>query len=847
MKLRLTLGALGAAMSLFASSAQAAVTRVLYVGNVGTVAVPTLNTEYQTFITTEYPGATWVQKGTGTTGNDTIGGDLDRTAVYDTVSQTLKTYLQSFDLIIVGVPTTSGNFIDGVLGADWAAINKPVLFQSFVTARALGGRPGIFGPTNSDNTVAAFAYTPAAECVRVSTSALSDRLLAGTTLTTDPVTSVSTAHLYAATSMDTMNNIATTGTGERIVNFTNGTLTHYGIVYWTAGSTTGTGLTLAANRAFMPIKTASLVDLNADGRIFLKNLINELTTPTVTIFLPPSGLTATGGIGQVSLAWSAPDGAVSYNVKRGTTAGGPYTTLATGVTATTYLDTAVTNGTSYYYVVSAVNSSAVESGNSTEAFALPVAFIQPAKKILYVANGDSADYKTFATTGQFSANTWVFKPTGLTGNDTVGGDLDRLADFTGINGATGGTVRAYLQSFDIIILGISTTSGNFSDNTTLADGTDWNSLTKPVLIHASFVIRALNSRIGLFSGDNTLTFTHGNPADSVRVSVSALGDAILAGVTDPTNLYVLTQSDTINAFATFGNGEVITRLTDGVVSHYGITFWAAGATSPLNHPIAANRAFLPLKGNINDLTPDGKLALTNLFNQMFVTQPVPPPLLTVPTNLTATANGATVDLAWGASIGVSTYSIKRATVSGGPYTTLSAGVVNALTYNDASAVAGTPYFYVVSAVSTTPAESANSNEATITLVAPVSAVESWRQLKFGPTATNTGDAADSADPDFDGRSNLIEYATGTEPLTADTGPAAILDQAAGKLTLTFTRIADPALTYTVRGSSDLTAVWSETPVLTSTGAGNTAGSVTAEDSVAITAQPRRFLRLEVAY
>ncbi len=132
--------------------------------------------------------------------------------------------------------------------------------------------------------------------------------------------------------------------------------------------------------------------------------------------------------------------------------------------------------------------------------------------------------------------------------------------------------------------------------------------------------------------------------------------------------------------------------------------------------------------------------------------------------------------------------------------------------------------------------------------APVlSLIESWRQSKFGNSA-NTGAGADSADPDNDGRANLLEYATGTEPLTADSGSVVALGQSGGRLTLTFNRVADPSLTYTVRGSNDLTAAWSGAEsVFSSTGASNTAGSVTATDSVLINAQARRFLRLEVTY
>jgi hypothetical protein len=83
----------------------------------------------------------------------------------------------------------------------------------------------------------------------------------------------------------------------------------------------------------------------------------------------PTGLTASAGNTQVSLTWSASSGATSYHVKRGTTSGGPYTQVA-APTTNTYTDTGLTNGTPYYYVVSAVNEGG-ESGNSSEASATP--------------------------------------------------------------------------------------------------------------------------------------------------------------------------------------------------------------------------------------------------------------------------------------------------------------------------------------------------------------------------------------------------------------------------------------------------------------------------------------------
>jgi fibronectin type 3 domain-containing protein len=96
-------------------------------------------------------------------------------------------------------------------------------------------------------------------------------------------------------------------------------------------------------------------------------------TPSAPVVIPavPSNLMATAGNTQVALSWNASEGATSYEVKRGTVSGGPYTQVA-APTATNFTDTGLTNGTKYFYVVTAVNSAGA-SANSTEASAIPSA------------------------------------------------------------------------------------------------------------------------------------------------------------------------------------------------------------------------------------------------------------------------------------------------------------------------------------------------------------------------------------------------------------------------------------------------------------------------------------------
>jgi large repetitive protein len=78
-------------------------------------------------------------------------------------------------------------------------------------------------------------------------------------------------------------------------------------------------------------------------------------------------VTATGH--SVTLTWSACQGATSYNIYRGTTHGGPYTKVGSGMVSATYTDVQVTHNQTLYYVATAVSGNG-ESGYSNEAVAV---------------------------------------------------------------------------------------------------------------------------------------------------------------------------------------------------------------------------------------------------------------------------------------------------------------------------------------------------------------------------------------------------------------------------------------------------------------------------------------------
>lgn len=101
-------------------------------------------------------------------------------------------------------------------------------------------------------------------------------------------------------------------------------------------------------------------------------------TLSVVVGAPPapSGLTATASDGQVALAWNASVGATGYSVLRSTASGDGYALAAGGnTTLSSFTDTTVINGTSYYYVVVAKNLGGI-SANSAQASAQPLSALQ---------------------------------------------------------------------------------------------------------------------------------------------------------------------------------------------------------------------------------------------------------------------------------------------------------------------------------------------------------------------------------------------------------------------------------------------------------------------------------------
>jgi cellulose 1,4-beta-cellobiosidase len=110
--------------------------------------------------------------------------------------------------------------------------------------------------------------------------------------------------------------------------------------------------------------------VNAVGGSPNSNEVSATPTTTGTAPAAPTGVTATAGDATVALAWTASAGATSYQVYRGTSAGGESSTPVATTTTASYRDSGLTNGTRYYYKVTATSSTGT-SPASAEVSAVP--------------------------------------------------------------------------------------------------------------------------------------------------------------------------------------------------------------------------------------------------------------------------------------------------------------------------------------------------------------------------------------------------------------------------------------------------------------------------------------------
>ena len=362
----------------------------------------------------------------------------------------------------------------------------------------------------------------------------------------------------------------------------------------------------------------------------------------------PASLAATAGNGQVALTWTAASTATSYNVKRAVTCGGPYT-LLTNVTATSFTDTAVANGTYYYYVVSALNP-AGQGPDSAQACATPT--VNGSLPWIWLTQ----DIGAVGTTGSANFTNGVFTVAG------GGPDIDM---------STGDAFRfVYVPATGACTIVARVVS--------LSNGSGYAWTKVGVMIRASLATNAANAFMGVSLGSGAIW----------QYRLSTAGGTSYSTSTGTAPYWVeLVWNGSAGTCTGYSSPDGVNWTQTGTQSiTIGSTAYVGLAvTSPYNNYLTA--------ATFDNVTAPGWANYT------------PPP---TPASLAATAGIGQVVLTWPASSTATSYNVKRATVSGGPYTLLAN--LTTTNFNDTGVVNGTNYYYVVSALN--PAgESTNSAQA----------------------------------------------------------------------------------------------------------------------------------------
>jgi autotransporter-associated beta strand protein len=476
----------------------------------------------------------------------------------------------------------------------------------------------------------------------------------------------------------------------------------------------------------------SVTNLPALSGTLQWNLSQLNTSGTMVVVDPasappaPTGLTATAGDAQVTLSWTPSVGATSYIVKRGTLSGGPYTSMVTNAT-TSYVNTGLLNGTTYYYVVTAANALG-ESANSSQKSATPAAAV-----VSYQVNSGGAAASPFVADVNYS-----------------GGGTYTNANAINTSGVSGPAPAAVYQSerkgsfsytFPGLVLG-----ANYLVRLHFAE-----------IFHSAAGLRAFDVFI---NGSQVLTNFDIYAAAGAKnkalireftVAANGSGQVVIQYVTVVDNA----KSSGIQLFNASTAPQITTQPSSQAVTAGSPVSFSVQVTGYPNPVFQWMRDGTNLMGQTsgtltlaNAQTSDQGVYSVAVFNSVGSVISSPATLTVgtvsaVPTGLFGTPGNNQVWLNWFGAAGATNYNVKRYTQSGGPYQTIA--TVAATTHTDLTAFNGVTYYYVVSSLNAL-GESANSVEASTTPAALHGAMTI--QAEDVLVANGGGVTLDSANPGY---------------------------------------------------------------------------------------------------
>ncbi len=506
-----------------------------------------------------------------------------------------------------------------------------------------------------------------------------------------------------------------------------------------------------------PYLNGSIDDFRINSHAFTATQVAANASPSPAT---PTGLSANPSDGLMTLNWAVSETATTYKVKRATVKGGPYTTVSTGLTTPTFVDTGLTDGTTYYYVVSAVNWLG-ESANSTETAGTPYSIAWAAQDIgtTGATGSSSASGATVTVTGSGAdiwgtADTFQFRSVPVTGDCVV---TARVWSETNANAwskagvmirdsLAANAMNAFLFVTPTTTNGIQWQSRTTTGGTT--SGVDVTGMTAPYwvrLVRTGTTIQGYRSPDGVNwtpQGSATLSSLGSTAyvglavtshvsgtlctATFDNVSVNWIPDAPSTVVATPAPFQValswnnIPNATSYNVYSSSVSGGPYTALATGLTSPgYVQTGLTSGAT-------------------VYYIVTGVNIAGEGSDSDEINAAPIVPPV--APGSLSTTGGSAQVALGWTTSTGATSYTVKRSTTSGGSYSNVATGVTSA-SYTDTGLANGTTYYYVVSGVNSA-GEGANSAQASATTLpsAPTSLAATGGNTQVALSWTASGGA-----------------------------------------------------------------------------------------------------------
>lgn len=416
----------------------------------------------------------------------------------------------------------------------------------------------------------------------------------------------------------------------------------------------------------------TIVNRNNSAVIFTSSIDNiangtfdeNALPPTAAAPVAPTGAIATGGTGQVTLSWSSVSNATSYNVYYSTTSGVSKTNgTKLSAVGTPFVQTGLNAGTTYYYVVTAVNASgeSVESAEVSAATApAPPVPVVPAAPASVIATGGTTQVTLSwgAVDTATSYNVYYSTTSGVT-----------KANGTKISGATSPTVQ-----------------------TGLLDSTTYY-----------YIVTAVNSAgegaASVQVAATTLTPTPAPVAPAAPTGVTAAGGTNQATISWP-------------AVANSTSYNIYWSTTSGVTKANGTK--VAGVSSPyVKTALSAGTTYYFI------VTAENSVGESAASSQVSATTAAPPvPVPAAPTGVTATGGANQVTISWSPVSGADSYNIYWATATG--VTTAGTKITSASRpYVQTGLAASTTYYYIVTAVNSSGQSVASTQVSATTNAPPV--------------------------------------------------------------------------------------------------------------------------------